>query len=207
MMRKLAVASAVLGLAVLAASPARAGFIASLSLEGNTDPQNTAALDWFNPDAAAVTSNFVDSAHPADDTVALTGSTSGDPIYHQTVYVYNASSVTWVGFVLGVSGTPAGISYYDTSTSAYDPLTATASAFPTIASYSANSAVFTGGSLAPSNVVVFNFDVYVPVVDNNFTIYLSEHPLVEGDPVPEPASLGLLGIGAVGLLARKRRRA
>ena len=59
-----------------------------------------------------------------------------------------------------------------------------------------------GGTVTPGNTLSVGFDVTVPdqVGTNGITFTLRQFP-----SVPEPASLSLLGLGALSLLGRRRR--
>jgi hypothetical protein len=63
---------------------------------------------------------------------------------------------------------------------------------------------FTTGATAPTGDVVAAFTGATNTATNNPRANVDNYR-VTSSPVPEPASLGFLGVGAVGLLARRRR--
>jgi len=74
--------------------------------------------------------------------------------------------------------------------------------FPT-RTVTGNDLTYTGGSVAPGQAISITFSITVPDVAGaagpvNFT--LRQFPTV-----PEPATFGLLAVGAIGLLGRRRR--
>jgi PEP-CTERM motif len=69
-------------------------------------------------------------------------------------------------------------------------------------SVSSNEIDYTGGAVAPGQAINLTFSITVP--DNGTSPYsftLRQFPTV----VPEPASFGLLALGSIGLLARRKR--
>jgi hypothetical protein len=64
----------------------------------------------------------------------------------------------------------------------------------------------TGNYYEFDNISPIGGTITLAATSRNFRNFSNGMQLVIADPVPEPATLGFVGLGAVGLLARRRRR-
>lgn len=175
----------VFGVALFVTSAAQAGV-----LTFNTNWVDSTPLSMTNTSATLdeTLSNLnVQERYVAfdDSTLGCSGTTDTDPSLHITKTVLNDSSLDWTGYQIDVSG--ANVSYVAHS--------AACDAFTAI-SESGNHLTFSGATVAIGHSVTFDFDVTL----GTGTFGLDIHQT----PVPEPATLSLLGLGLMGLLRRRR---
>lgn len=122
------------------------------------------------------------------DQVSGSGVTDSDPIFHIQKTVTNSGTVAWTSYELMlnptgnatfvIGGNNHATIYNNTSVSTYDLI------------FSSPNAV------QPGQTVVLDFDIAVPLI-GPFNFCLTQNP------IPEPATICMLGLGALGLL-RKR---
>ena len=120
--------------------------------------------------------------------IVVSGQTDADPIMSIIKDVENDSDFTWTGYSITV---PDGgdITFVGTPTS--DRMT--------LVSQSAYALEFGApDAVADGEWVQFSFDVLIPST-GPFTFTLTQ------EPIPEPATLGLLGLGGAVLILRRRR--
>jgi len=212
MHHKFLLGASLCALTLATASTANAGIV-TFALDPSSAPANLN----FRWDAATNKASLTSVLNaPTANTVVLHGTTdSVDPVYDQEIDAINASTDTWIGYQLSVSGKVGGVPnagiVFDSPATAtavsLDPITFDygPTVFSTQSLTSSTEIDFTGGSLAPGGAVAFLFSVDVPVTNTDFEIDITQHPIVSS--VPEPASASLLGLGVMGLLSLRRRRA
>ncbi len=190
----------------LQAGPARAGFVGTVDVdlpdpgEGQQGP----------PDWVIGPPSFVFELVPGDASrglltlgevfggegdlpVAISGLTDGDPIMSVTKEVENDSEFTWRSYLITM---PDGGDITFTGTATSDRMT--------LYSSSAYELAFNEpDAIADGETVSFSFDVLIPST-GPFNFTLTQTP--RSDPVPEPATLALLGVGAFFLPLRRRRK-
>ncbi len=121
--------------------------------------------------------------------IVVSGMTDSDPVFRMTKEVLNDTGVTWTGYKLEI----------DTSSATFDDYAA---------SSHFNAATVTPGEIlfeAPDPVpdgetLAMTFDVLVPTI-GEFQVCITQ------TPIPEPATLAFLGVGAAGVFLVRRRRA
>jgi len=125
---------------------------------------------------------------PGSDTVALgaSGTTDSDPSLHISKTITNNSTFVWTDYHIVISG--QGVSYVSGS--------ASSDKFGTIVE-GVNSIDFYAPQLVPiGQSVTVAFDVQIPEGMFSFGI--------DQTPTPEPATLGMLAMGGLALIRRKR---
>ena len=122
--------------------------------------------------------------------IVISGMTDEDPIMHITKEVANESGVIWTSYVLTMDGGGTFIEDGTTSSSHFQSYTLT----PTVLTFTQPDPVL------PGEVLRLDFDVLVPTT-GFFAFTITQAP------VPEPATLAFLGLGATAVLVVRRRRA
>ena len=131
------------------------------------------------------------SASP--DEVLLSGETDEDPPFTVVKTIQNTSGVTWTSYILSLSG-GGGATFVEGSASAGG------NKLQTVNYLHAAAIEFTGGNpVADGELLTLSFDINVPTT-GLFNFNLTQ------EPVPEPATMGLLGLGGLGLFGRRFRR-
>lgn len=125
------------------------------------------------------------------DPVTVTGGgvALSDTTFTIAKTIANDTGITWTGYELTLD--PGG-------NATFVPDSASSTKFLTVNYPSARRIeFFEPVAVLPGQIVVLQFDVHVPGSDS-FTFSLTQ------EPIPEPATVVLLGLGALVLLARRR---
>ena len=160
------------------------------------------------------------TAHPADFTVDFDGVGIGSALYEEhfdlepfkgwvTVNVTNTSNVAWVNFhffLFSVAGSDiSNVDFMEgvIETVNYDPTSSQSGLTWDIDNVMVGAKVdlfYYGDPILPGNSGQFKVFTNNP---DHVAFGVAFYP----SPVPEPATMGLLGLGLAGLVARKRRKA
>lgn len=101
----------------------------------------------------------------------------------------NETGFTWTGYILTLASEGLATFVEEKAGSIQ---------FPAL-DFSNRELVFGGGQVMPGNLAVFQFDINIP--DGPPYTFSLTHT-----PIPEPATFALLGLGAIVLVAGKRRK-
>jgi hypothetical protein len=131
------------------------------------------------------------------DEVLMSGTTVNNSTFHVTKTITNNSGLSWTAYELTLSGADAAFDYTNPPTSDYFLPTVT---LP-------QELVFSGGTpvspTPPGNMVKLDFDINV-TTNGLFMLTLTQNPVVAQNLIPEPATICLLGLGALSLIRRKK---
>jgi len=193
-MRRFSVLSMIIALAI--AGAAQAGFVnpddvpsaAPFTCEF-TNPANSHEWD-FDYAMPTLTMNEIIGAVAADN-VMISGETDSDPVFTVIKTITNTSGVTWTGYNLTLAGSGIPTFVAGSAGAGGGKLQNVAYPHPAAIVFSGNNPVHNG------ELLTLQFDINVPTT-GLFDFSLTQHP------VPEPTTIGLLGLGSLTLL-RKRR--
>ena len=186
----------VLGVVTCLAAQVHAGFV---TLEYDVSEATATHTGWgtnLTPNSSTYDAKAwenVNFSQDLPDTQVISGTiANSDPTLFVTESITNTTTNPWYGNTLDCSGT-GGVSFVL-------PLLTSASPF-TEASFSGSHIDFEapGGPILPTQVFTVNFFVDVAST-TDFSLTLVQTPVL----APEPASLGLLAIGGLALLRRRR---
>jgi hypothetical protein len=197
-MKKLAVVAMLTVAVTFFSTVAQAGFVNPEDNPGAAPfscdfPGTQNAHEWDFDYSVPVLSmeEIIYSAGP--DEVLMSGETDEDPIFTVVKTIQNTSGITWTSYILSLSG-GAGATFVDGSASAGG------NKLQTVNYLHAAAIEFTGlNPVANGELLTLSFDINVPST-GLFNFSLTQ------EPVPEPATMGLLGLGGLGLFGRRRRR-
>jgi hypothetical protein len=195
-MKKFAVVLMLVGVVTLFGTTAQAGFV---NPEENPSAAPFACQfsspanqhDWAF-DYAGPTLILNESIHSASkDLVLMSGETDSDPIF--TVYktIENTSGITWTGYILTLSGGGGATFVQGTASARNGKLQTVNYIHPAAIKFSGPNSVKNG------ELLTLWFDINVPT-SGLFNFSLTQ------EPVPEPATMALLGLGSLGLFYRRR---
>ena len=197
-MRKLAVVFMLMGVMTFFSAVAQAGFVNPDESPGAAPfscgfPATQNEHEWdFDYSVPVLTMEEVIYSTGLDE-VLLSGETDEDPPFTVVKTIQNTSGVAWTSYILSLSG-GGGATFIEGSASAGG------NKLQTVNYLHAAAIEFTGANpVADGELLTLSFDINVPTT-GLFNFSLTQ------EPVPEPATMGLLGLGGLGLFGRRRRR-
>jgi hypothetical protein len=179
------------------------GSVSTITITGA--PGNDNVTTSSNPNVQINGKNFT-SIGPIDIVFTTTDSLLTSE-YLVAEGVTNSTGVAWSGFVIEL-GFGSGGSFVpslagdglDFDFPTYDPLPSAGASFSSVL-LAEDALTFSSGLVPSGNAIAFNFSIDVPDGMAGDTFTLRQTPI----PVPEPAAIGLLGLGAAALLLCRRR--
>jgi len=185
--------------AILCGNVAQAGFVNPDDVPGAapfscgfTSEQNSHEWDFDYSGPTLTLTEIISAVAP--DPVAIGGETDSDPIFTVVKTIENDSGVTWTGYTLTLAG--SGLPTFVEGTAG-----AGGGKFTVVDYVHPAAIIFSGGNpVLDGEMLTLQFDVLVPTT-GLFDFSLTQHP------VPEPTTMGLLGLGALSLLRKRRARA
>jgi hypothetical protein len=197
-MKKTIVALMTVGVIFFLTAAVQAGFVNPAENPGAAPfvcefPGSQNIHEWefdYDTEAPTLTMDEIISSTSLDN-VIMSGQTDVDPDFTVVKTIQNNSCYTWTSYILSLSG-GAGATFVEGSASAGG------NKLQTVNYLHAAAIEFTGANpVAPGQLLTLSFDINVPTCGLfNFTL--------TQEPIPEPATLGLLSLGSL-MLFRKRR--
>lgn len=194
-MRKLAVVLLSVGVVTLFSTAAQAGFV-------NPDDNPSAAPfscafpsaqnehQWnFDYSGPTLTMDEIIYSASSDD-VVMSGETDSDPAFTVVKTIQNTSGIDWTGYILSLSGGGGATFVEGTASAGGNKLQTVNYLHPAAIQFTGPNAV------ADGELLTLSFDINVPTTGLfNFTL--------TQEPVPEPTTIALLGLGSLGFLRRR----
>jgi len=197
-MKKFVALLLLLGVMTLCSPVAQAGFVdpaqnpgaQPFTCEFSGSPNQH---DWgFDYSGPTLTMDEVIHSTGLDD-VVMSGETDSDPAFTVVKTIENDSGIVWTEYILSLSGGGGATFVEGTASAAGNKLQTVDYLHP--------AAIKFGGAnpVAPGEMLTLSFDINVPTTGLfNFTL--------TQEPVPEPATMALLGLGTLPLLRWRRAR-
>ncbi|RYD75768.1 MAG: PEP-CTERM sorting domain-containing protein [Verrucomicrobiaceae bacterium] len=182
----------------------------------NTNPNSLPAWATSSSNNGASGDYFYTSTSPGADTFILTisGLTPGDQFSLDLLasrndmalpgglYEYSLDGTAWFGFsVLNSDGTPATTDDWDTKNTKTQAFNIETQGYNLHRYMNVSDVTLTGSSL---QIRVTDSNLEDATITNSYTVLNAVQLTVE--PVPEPSTMGLLGLGVGALLLRRRAR-
>jgi hypothetical protein len=129
----------------------------------------------------------------SSDTLYINGWTNVDPVLFISQTVTNNTAFPWSGYTLDCSASPGSASFILPGSTTGAPFTQN--------SFSSTHIDFgaPGGPVLPTQSVTLNYFIDISSI-GSFSLTIVQGPVL----LPEPASMGILAVGALALLRRRR---
>ena len=178
-----------MGTIIFACSIAQAGFV-QFDCYFPDDPygyDHNWNYDFANSELT-LTESFTVLPPPAGDQVVMSGETDSDPTFTMQKNITNTTGITWTGYDLVLLGNSTFVN--GTASSTKFNTHSFSADFKTLHFYAPQSVLNTES-------VTLQVDINVPTT-GLFDFTMAQHA------IPEPATIMLIGLGALGMLRRRR---
>ncbi len=197
-MKKFTVVLMLIGVVTLFGTAAQAGFVNPADSPGAAPftcefPSPVNQHNWtFDYSGPSLTMN--EAIHSASkDLVLMSGETDSDPIFTVVKTIQNTSGIAWTSYILSLSGGTGATFVAGSASAGGKKLQTVDYIHPAAIKFSGANPVKNG------ELLTLSFDINVPT-SGLFNFSLTQ------EPVPEPATMALLGLGSLGLFCRRRGR-